>query len=76
MHVVFKELDKMQIMFCFDINHKRLPYDGLNICTNHDLIMLSLSVKKVQRTVNNLQHGQQHTNEITRLAASGLRREK
>lgn len=50
----------------------------LKMVTNHDLIMFSLSVKKkkVQKTVNNLQHGQQHTNEITRLAATGLRRQK
>lgn len=49
----------------YRINHKRLPYDGykkitLKIVTNHDLIMLSLTVKTVQRAVNNLQHGQQH----------------
>lgn len=51
LYVVFKELDKMLIMFCFNINHKMLPYDWykkitLKIVTNHDLIMLSLSVKK------------------------------
>lgn len=27
LYVVFKELDKMLIMFCFNINHKMLPYD-------------------------------------------------